>query len=67
MGLVLPVLGFGQEAFKITHGPYLQAMGDSGVNILWTTNRDAVSWVEMAPGDSSQFYAVEHKRHFDAA
>lgn len=67
MGLVLPVFGFGQEAFKITHGPYLQAMGDSGVNILWTTNRDAVGWVEMAPGDSSQFYAVEHKRRFDVA
>lgn len=64
--VVLPFLAVCQDNFKITHGPYLQAMGDKGVNILWTTNKKAISWVELAPDDSSKFYASEHKKYFAA-
>lgn len=58
---------FCQEGFKINHGPYLQAMGETGVNIVWTTNRDAISWVELAPDDGSDFYEKERPKYFDAA
>lgn len=64
--LALPAPAFSQEAFRITHGPYLQAMGETGVNILWTTNKNAVSWVELAPDDSSHFYATARKKYFAA-
>ena len=55
-----------QESFKITHGPYLQEMGETGVTIMWTTNRDAVSWVEIAPDDGSHFYLKERPKYFSA-
>lgn len=61
---LIPTLAVCQEDFKITHGPYLQALGENGVNILWTTNKKAISWVELAPDDSSHFYAKERKRYF---
>lgn len=32
-----------QEQIKISHGPYLQAMTDSGVSIVWTTNKPATA------------------------
>jgi predicted phosphodiesterase len=55
-----------QDTFKITHGPYLTDMDDTGVTIIWTTNRNAVSWVEIAPDDGSHFYNTERPRFFDS-
>lgn len=55
-----------QEPFTITHGPYLQALGENGVNIVWTTNKKAIAWVELAPADSSHFYATERPKYFAA-
>ena len=54
------------EAFKVTHGPYLQAMGETGVTIMWTTNRNAVSWVELAPNDDTHFYLQERPKYYSA-
>lgn len=65
--LFAPLLSFSQENFRITHGPYLQALGETGVNIVWTTNRKAIAWVEIAPADSTHFYAVERPKTFAAA
>ncbi len=62
-----PLLVVCQEAFKITHGPYLQALGENGVNIVFTTNRSGIAWVELAPADSSHFYAKERPKHFASA
>lgn len=62
-----PLFVLCQEVFKITHGPYLQALGETGVNIVWTTNKNAISWVELAPNDSTHFYAEERKKYFAAA
>lgn len=59
-----PLLAVCQEAFKITHGPYLQALGETGVNIVFTTNKKAMAWVELAPADSSHFYAQERQKIF---
>ncbi len=64
--LITPLFTFSQEPFKITHGPYLQAMKDNSVNIVWTTNKNAISWVELAPDDSTHFYATERKKYFDS-
>lgn len=65
--LLCPLLVVCQETFKITHGPYLQALGENGVNIVWTTNKKAIAWVELAPADSSHFYARERPKYFAAA
>lgn len=60
-----PVL-YAQEALKITHLPYIQGLTDSSVTILWTTNRPATGWVELAPDDSSHFYKTERPKFFDS-
>ena len=56
-----------QETIKISHGPYLQAMTDSGVSIVWTTNKPATAWVELAPDDGSHFYQKERPRYFSTS
>ncbi|MBO9153617.1 metallophosphoesterase [Chitinophaga sp. GCM10012297] len=61
-----PLFSYSQENFKITHGPYLQALGETGVNIVWTTNKKAIAWVELAPADSTHFYATERPKYFAA-
>jgi len=56
-----------QEGIKISHGPYLQAMTDSSVSVVWTTNRPATAWVELAPDDGSHFYKEERPKYFSAS
>ena len=53
-----------EQPFKITHGPYLQDMSETGMTLLWTTNRDAIAWVETAPDDSTHFYLKERPKYF---
>ncbi|MDR0430527.1 MAG: metallophosphoesterase [Tannerellaceae bacterium] len=55
-----------QEDIRITHGPYLQNMSDNEVTIVWLTNKNAVSWVELAPDDGTHFYLTERPKHFAA-
>ena len=50
--------------FRITHGPYLCDMSETGVTIVWMTNNNALSWVEIAPDDGSHFYAEERPKYF---
>lgn len=64
---VSPFRGNAQEQIKISHGPYLQAMTDSGVSIVWTTNKPATAWVELAPDDGSHFYQTERPQFFSAS
>lgn len=52
------------QDFKITHGPYLYDMGTDGVTVIWTTSKPALSWVELAPGNDSSFYAHSHPRYY---
>ncbi|AHF16913.1 FN3 domain-containing metallophosphoesterase family protein [Niabella soli] len=56
-----------QEKIRISHGPYLQAMTDSSVSIVWTTNKKATAWVELAPDDGSNFYQKERPKFFSAS
>lgn len=62
--LLIPLISFSQNDIVITHGPYLQALGETEVNIVWTTNNDAISWVELAPDDGSHFYLYERPKYF---
>lgn len=57
---------FAQE-IKITHGPYLQAVDKNEVTIVWTTDKDAVSWVEVAPAGEDSFYAQERPQYFQTS
>lgn len=52
------------QDFKITHGPYLQALTDSTVSILWTTNKPSISWVELAPDDDTHFYSEQRPQYY---
>lgn len=38
-----------KEKLAIMHGPFLQYPEERGITIVWTTNKNAVSWVEVAP------------------
>lgn len=55
-----------QEKLIITHGPYLQHLTETGVTIHWTTNKNAVSWVELAPDDQTHFYQKERPKYYSA-
>jgi predicted phosphodiesterase len=39
------------ENFIVTHGPYLQRMSETGVTIIWTTNKPAVPGVKLTTPD----------------
>lgn len=62
--LVCPA--FAQAQIKITHAPYLQNMGETDVTIVWVADKTSVGWVELAPDDSSHFYAVERPKYFNS-
>ncbi len=64
--LIPGLRSFSQESFKITHGPWLCDMSETGVSIVWMTNKNAVSWVEVAPDDRSNFYGKERPRYYDS-
>lgn len=61
---LLPSLMAVAQNIKITHGPYLCDMTSDGVTVVWTTNKPAVSWVELAPDDNQSFYAAERPKYF---
>ena len=58
----LPVSG--QSGISILYGPYLQGVDETEVTVVWVTNKDAVSWVEVAPDDGTHFYAEERPQFF---
>ncbi len=55
-----------QEKIRISHQPYIQALTDSSLSIVWVTNKPAVAWVELAPADESHFYAEARPKLFAA-
>ncbi len=62
--LLLTVSAVSQE-ISISHGPYIQAVSNDEVTVVWTTNTDAVSWVEVAPAGTNSFYSEEHPRYYE--
>ena len=63
--LELLLLGCFAQELKITHGPYLQAISENEVTIVWTTNKKATSWVELAENDIASFYGKEQKKIYE--
>lgn len=64
--LVFSLLGNAQDV-RITHGPYIQALGENEATIVWTTDSSAVSWVEVAPGGDDSFYARERPKYYQTS
>ena len=62
--LLLTIIVAAKE-IEITHGPYLQAISEESVTIVWTTNNDAVSWVDVAPDNTDSFFSQEHPKYYD--
>jgi predicted phosphodiesterase len=62
---LLPLWAFAQN-IQITHGPYLQAIDENEMTIVWTTSQDAVSWVELAPAGNDSFYVRERPAYCQA-
>ncbi|MCY4780745.1 metallophosphoesterase family protein [Sphingobacterium sp. UT-1RO-CII-1] len=54
----------GQETIKISHMPYLQGLTENSVSIVWTSNKPAIAWVELADDDGSHFYKEERAKFF---
>ena len=51
---------------KAVCGPYVQCMSETGFTVIWTTDMDAVAWVEVAPDDGTHFYNKERDKYYDA-
>lgn len=62
--LLLANFVFSQD-IAIEHGPYIQAVAENEVTVVWTTNADAVSWVELAPAGNNSFYGQEHPKYYE--
>lgn len=52
-------------AIKIIEGPYLQAVTENSVTIVWQSDKVGLSWVEIAPDDDSHFYAAERPKYYE--
>ena len=55
LALLLPAtagIATQEPGLTIVHGPYLQALTESSVMIVWMTNEDSVSWVEYGDGSN---------------
>lgn len=56
---------FAQDPIKIAHGPYLQNITPTEMTVVWLSDKPSIGWVEVAPDDNSDFYAVERPKFFD--
>lgn len=52
-------------AISVTHGPYLQMVGENEAVVVWTTDKEALSWVEVAPDDGDHFYARQRAKYYE--
>ena len=64
---VMAALSSGQEtpSVKLTGGPYLQNVTQTSFTVVWTTDMDAISWVEIAPDDDTHFYNCDRPKYYD--
>ena len=51
---------------KVLCGPYVQCISETGFTVIWTTDVDAIAWVEVAPNDGTHFYNAERPKYYDA-
>lgn len=68
LGILFTVSSFVfAQTVEIVSGPYLQALGEEEVTIVWTTNIDALSWVEIAEGNIESFYSKEQSKYYETS
>lgn len=66
MSLLLCATAFNTAlGIEIKYGPYLQRVENDRATIVWVTDSPALSWVEIAPDDSLNFYAEERPQYYD--
>ena len=63
--LLCMALGASAQRAKAVCGPYVQCMSETGFTVVWTTDQDAVAWVEVAPDDGTHFYNKERDKYYD--
>ena len=66
--LALPVIaqeGNLPASVRQACGPYLQNVTDTSFTVIWTTNMDAVSWVEVAPDDGTNWNNTARPKYYD--
>lgn len=63
---LLPLFVFPQR-IEIVNGPYIQNISENEATIIWTTNKDAVSWLELAPAGNDSFYAKEREKFYESS
>ena len=59
------VTGVSAQRSRAVCGPYVQCMSETGFTVVWTTDQDAVAWVEVAPDDGTHFYNKERDKYYD--
>ena len=64
LGIVALCAVYSAQAIKIIHGPYLQAVTDTEATVVWVTDTDALSWVEVAPEDGTHFYQESRQKYY---
>ncbi|MCL1822524.1 MAG: metallophosphoesterase [Prolixibacteraceae bacterium] len=62
--LFIHISSFAQNV-RIIHGPYLQAIDETEVTIVWVTDKNAVSWVEVAPAGNDSFYGAQRPQYYE--
>lgn len=62
--ILLGLTSIAQENIRINHKPYLQALTDNSVSIIWTSDKPAIAWVELAPEDGTHFYQEARPKYF---
>ncbi|MCF0168611.1 MAG: metallophosphoesterase, partial [Bacteroidales bacterium] len=55
----------GKKTADIVLGPWLQAVTEDSFTVVWTTNWDAVGWVELAPDDGSHFFECDRPKYYE--
>lgn len=64
--LLIGIASAAKEKLIITHGPFLQHLDEKGVTITWTTNINAVSWVEVSEADSMASFPKKPLKYYSA-
>lgn len=49
----------------IVHGPFLQNVYENEATIVWETDCPTIGWIELAPDDSTAFFAESRPRYYD--
>lgn len=59
VGVVLSV-----QAKIVSVGPWVTDLDETSITVMFTTEQDALTWVELAPDDGTDFYAMERPRYY---